>query len=1547
MIKKMIFFLLAVSLLTGISVMCVFSNQASAQSPTPVEEKVGVLITAWGLSEGNSFDFYWTLAHEAIGYRTEYEDQPCRAEFSVGPFPYQSSMNIVPFHVLFPVEGREYAWDSSGLYRYDLATNTFYSIKEDHPSVHASTIPGSVPIVPLKDVLDNNGNLNYPLDPNTGEDHLAGWYKIGDYLDPTHYFSNGLHDFQEAHPARGIQNFGITGGPTDPVEANSLPPEIVETETMTQDLLEADFGDRIDVRHGYYGWMSGVTKYMADVAEEFGQEGFTKLLLSRETTDNNHFANVFSTGNFCRQRLCEIGVLDDMFIHQTRQVGRTPEFNAMNVINLRPFIEAYPAGSTLGILYVTRGLPWANENTNDTVAFYGRYHPWSKEVYHDNAYLNYLSFKKALIKAFGDDYNLVFNKGDTDSDIREDNFYSYSMDWNEPFNSTREAIQMAKAEGLDKLIVIPAHWNYDNLDSYLHTRLRNGLPVNPRSDLQADIFHLTYCEDAADNETACESPDAVAEILLAPAYSSLPEEFGIAYYVRLLGGLEQFGLYPGDVQFGDNATAAITKLAGGIVEVTDTASNVAGAKIVIPPDPYPNWPESFTPSTAIPIDDPADTNDCMWEDMDILVAERVNPPDMVNATPSGPAVQFGPYRALFNRDVTITIPYDTNGAQGSEVKPYIYNHLTKTWDELQAESYGSGLLIFKTKVLGLFQVGMTDCDDKDADSDGIGNACDNDTIYGTISGAIQEGVNVKVYVVTCGAGQPYASLTTDAQGYFALGDIANGRYLVVPEDADYSFSAIRRWVNIPQTEIQPYNFIATEKIAVLITGWGTPEGFSDSYWRNMAKRSRFGDRAEYEDQPCTEHHYGTYPYRSQIGLIPYGLVYPVEGNAIAAMMYDRYGLYRLGTDDETYEAVFDNSVTITKTQVNSQGLTVELIKDTGLGADTRSTTEVDPRDNQDLLFDIFHINAANGINDHQEIGYVGGIRNVRFMTDNWDSPAYMNPSTVRVESVTKDLLNGLFGDTVDVRSGYYCKVEGLSDYEEDVAIDFADEGYKRLLIARETTDNNNYANKIMSRETIEAGLCKAGKGDAFKDIKQVRQVGRTPEYNWAVMQMVAPHFDEYKTDGVTDVVVIYSTYGLSWPFGNPENGIFSVVHPFTKEVYHENAFMNYLSFKRYLMAEYDQSNGGDYNLILNHGGGNDSDLRADSYYAYTMRPQATTAVGDDFGFFDDELKFLTVREQIEKAKEEGQKEVLIVWSHWYYNNVDTILSGRIINDLPFNSREEAADGTFTIEWCEDYTGNNTYTQKTKLKGTLNPDGSCENPNDTHIRLTEAFDPVMDEFAIGYAARLRGGIERFDTKPDLGISVSATEDITYEDGGTVEVTSGLLKGAKLEVAADMYLNEPESYEFTDLYQPESAGKYANTDSNAFRAFNDPEDPLTSAWFDFTAYIGTQLKALTWNQDIDKTSKIILPDLNGRVSPRALFGPYRTLFNRPATVTLPYNESLVGNNTEAIKAYIYNEVTLGWDPIYPVPGGEMIEIDTINHTASFQVQVLGIFALGIVE
>jgi hypothetical protein len=97
---------------------------------------------------------------------------------------------------------------------------------------------------------------------------------------------------------------------------------------------------------------------------------------------------------------------------------------------------------------------------------------------------------------------------------------------------------------------------------------------------------------------------------------------------------------------------------------------------------------------------------------------------------------------------------------------------------------------------------------EDVDNDTLGDVCDEDTIYGTISGDVQEGITVNIYILSCGVPQPHATVTTDEQGYYAIGALANGRYLVGPDDAGYSFSN-SKWVDIPQEPIQAYNFIAT------------------------------------------------------------------------------------------------------------------------------------------------------------------------------------------------------------------------------------------------------------------------------------------------------------------------------------------------------------------------------------------------------------------------------------------------------------------------------------------------------------------------------------------------------------------------------------------------------------------------------------------------------------------------------------------------------------------------------------------------------------------
>ena len=76
---------------------------------------------------------------------------------------------------------------------------------------------------------------------------------------------------------------------------------------------------------------------------------------------------------------------------------------------------------------------------------------------------------------------------------------------------------------------------------------------------------------------------------------------------------------------------------------------------------------------------------------------------------------------------------------------------------------------------------------QDADNDGTGDACDDDTIYGTISGELKEDIDVNIAISSCSSPTIIATLITDEDGYFSIGDLEANLYLVFPEDFDYIF----------------------------------------------------------------------------------------------------------------------------------------------------------------------------------------------------------------------------------------------------------------------------------------------------------------------------------------------------------------------------------------------------------------------------------------------------------------------------------------------------------------------------------------------------------------------------------------------------------------------------------------------------------------------------------------------------------------------------------------------------------------------------------------
>ena len=76
---------------------------------------------------------------------------------------------------------------------------------------------------------------------------------------------------------------------------------------------------------------------------------------------------------------------------------------------------------------------------------------------------------------------------------------------------------------------------------------------------------------------------------------------------------------------------------------------------------------------------------------------------------------------------------------------------------------------------------------QDVDNDGTGDACDDDTIYGYISGEFRAGIDVNISIVTCSSPIIIDTLITDDDGYYSIGGLEDNWYVVTPEDYDFIF----------------------------------------------------------------------------------------------------------------------------------------------------------------------------------------------------------------------------------------------------------------------------------------------------------------------------------------------------------------------------------------------------------------------------------------------------------------------------------------------------------------------------------------------------------------------------------------------------------------------------------------------------------------------------------------------------------------------------------------------------------------------------------------
>jgi outer membrane protein assembly factor BamB len=104
---------------------------------------------------------------------------------------------------------------------------------------------------------------------------------------------------------------------------------------------------------------------------------------------------------------------------------------------------------------------------------------------------------------------------------------------------------------------------------------------------------------------------------------------------------------------------------------------------------------------------------------------------------------------------------------------------------------------------------------EDVDSDGAGDICDADTIYGYVLGNIQADVIISINTYSCSVKELLSTTTPNVQGYYAFGGLDNASYGIVPQsNKDYFFDPVSIILQIPQTNIQSYDFTASRDPSV-------------------------------------------------------------------------------------------------------------------------------------------------------------------------------------------------------------------------------------------------------------------------------------------------------------------------------------------------------------------------------------------------------------------------------------------------------------------------------------------------------------------------------------------------------------------------------------------------------------------------------------------------------------------------------------------------------------------------------------------------------------
>ena len=100
---------------------------------------------------------------------------------------------------------------------------------------------------------------------------------------------------------------------------------------------------------------------------------------------------------------------------------------------------------------------------------------------------------------------------------------------------------------------------------------------------------------------------------------------------------------------------------------------------------------------------------------------------------------------------------------------------------------------------------------------------------------------------------------------------------------------------------QPITLKEKDKPIVILSGWGTPEGFNKAYDDYLFWRTSGGERVVSPNQACTQWHVGTFPFQVEISRLPFALGRKVDG---MERLWDNLGAYRISDDGLRYINIY-------------------------------------------------------------------------------------------------------------------------------------------------------------------------------------------------------------------------------------------------------------------------------------------------------------------------------------------------------------------------------------------------------------------------------------------------------------------------------------------------------------------------------------------------------------------------------------------------------------------------------------------------------------------